>query len=81
MIIFFKFFFSWVNEKTQGKIKEMISDVLPASTKAVITSALYFSALWERTFMEGATKSYVSSLIFQNLLLRTKFVTVKTIEI
>lgn len=43
----------------------MISDVLPASTKAIAITALYFSALWERTFMEGATKSYVSSLIFK----------------
>lgn len=49
-------FFRWVNEKTLGKIPEIISSPLPPSTKAVIASALYFKALWERTFMDGATK-------------------------
>lgn len=46
----------WVSEKTKGKINEVIAEPLPASTKAVIASALYFKALWERTFIEGGTK-------------------------
>lgn len=46
----------WVSEKTKGKINEVIAEPLPPSTKAVIASALYFKALWERTFIEGGTK-------------------------
>lgn len=45
----------WVDEKTEGKIKEIFSSPLDESTRVVIASALYFNALWERTFLEGAT--------------------------
>lgn len=45
----------WVDEKTEGKIKELFSSPLDESTRVVIASALYFNALWERTFFEGAT--------------------------
>lgn len=49
------FIFSWVNEKTEGKIKEMFVQPLPADTKVIVASALYFKAFWERTFIDGAT--------------------------
>lgn len=45
----------WVNEKTEGKIKELFSSPIDESTKVVIASALYFNALWERSFFEGST--------------------------
>ncbi|XP_055295012.1 serine protease inhibitor 28Dc [Sitodiplosis mosellana] len=51
-----KYINSWVNEKTQGKIKKILTNELPQSTKAIIASALYFKALWERTFYEAGTK-------------------------
>lgn len=43
--VLFLFPTRWVSEKTKGKINEIIEDSLPASTKAVIASALYFKAL------------------------------------
>ncbi|XP_031617154.1 serine protease inhibitor 28Dc [Contarinia nasturtii] len=51
-----KYINSWVKEKTQNKIKEIISDPLSSTTKSVIASALYFKAVWERMFLEGLTK-------------------------
>lgn len=45
----------WIEEKTEGKIREIFSSSLDESTRIVIASALYFNALWERTFFEGAT--------------------------
>lgn len=51
--------FSWVNEKTEGKIKEMFAQPLSTDTKVVVASALYFKAFWERTFIDGATMPYV----------------------
>lgn len=51
--------FSWVNEKTEGKIKEMFVQPLPTNTKVIVASALYFKAFWERTFIDGATMPYV----------------------
>lgn len=45
---------SWVNEKTNGKIPEIVSYFQP-DTKVVLASALYFKAMWETTFIEGAT--------------------------
>lgn len=46
---------SWVNEKTEGRIPEIISDQLSSQTKVVLASALYFNAMWEKTFLEGHT--------------------------
>lgn len=45
---------SWVNEKTHGKIPEIVSFFQP-ETKVVLASALYFKAMWETTFIDGAT--------------------------
>lgn len=45
---------SWVNEKTHGKIPEIVAYLYPG-TKVLLASALYFKAMWENTFIEGAT--------------------------
>uniref|UniRef100_A0A2M3Z4M3 Putative serine proteinase inhibitor n=1 Tax=Anopheles braziliensis TaxID=58242 RepID=A0A2M3Z4M3_9DIPT len=46
----------WVSEKTHGKIPKILSSQLPPATTLVLASALYFRALWAKTFIEGATK-------------------------
>lgn len=47
---------SWVNKNTHGKIPEIFSTALGSNTVMVIASALYFKALWQDMFIEGATK-------------------------
>lgn len=47
-------FNSWVNHKTEGKIPEMVKS-LSRDTKIVLASALYFNAMWEKTFFESGT--------------------------
>lgn len=46
----------WVNRKTHGKIKTIISDEIAPETNVVIASALYFKALWEKSFLGSATQ-------------------------
>uniref|UniRef100_T1E8H3 Putative serine protease inhibitor n=1 Tax=Anopheles aquasalis TaxID=42839 RepID=T1E8H3_ANOAQ len=46
----------WVSEKTHGKIPKILSSQLQPATTLVLASALYFRALWAKTFIEGATK-------------------------
>lgn len=53
---FYIFCFSWVDEKTEGKIKKLFAAPLPESTKVVIASALYFKAMWERKFSASGTR-------------------------
>lgn len=50
---------AWVAERTNSKIKSIMPEPPPTSTKVVIASALYFKAEWEKPFFEGATKRYV----------------------
>jgi serpin B len=41
----------WVSQQTEGQIKELVSpDVLDASTRLVLTNAVYFNAAWARQF-------------------------------
>nr|XP_029714423.1 serine protease inhibitor 28Dc-like isoform X2 [Aedes albopictus] len=47
---------SWVNRNTHGKIPEIFSNAVGSNTVMVIASALYFKALWEQMFIEGATR-------------------------
>ncbi|KAG4075008.1 hypothetical protein HA402_014587 [Bradysia odoriphaga] len=49
-----KYINDWVNEKTNGKIPEIVNFFQP-DTKLVLASAFYFKAMWESTFIEGAT--------------------------
>lgn len=44
-----------MNEKTHGKIKEIVPPVLNPNTKAVLANALYFKAEWQDSFIQGAT--------------------------
>lgn len=48
---------NWVNKNTNGRIKKIVGDSLSTETKLIIASALYFKALWQTSFIEGATKS------------------------
>lgn len=51
--------FRWVAEITHEKIKNIISEPLPPYTRAIMASALYFKALWERSFIDKVTRPYV----------------------
>jgi len=46
---------SWVNEKTNGKIKEIVGSSINPETRVILANALYFNAQWQETFFEGAT--------------------------
>lgn len=47
--------FSWVNLKTNGKIKEIIPGSCNPETRVILTNALYFNAEWQESFIDGAT--------------------------
>lgn len=44
-----------MNEKTNGKIKEICPGSLNPETRVILANALYFKAEWQETFIEGAT--------------------------
>ncbi|XP_077365839.1 serpin peptidase inhibitor, clade B (ovalbumin), member 1, like 3 [Festucalex cinctus] len=46
---------SWVEEKTQGKIKDLIKK-LKSSTKMVLVNAIYFKGIWNQEFDEKLTR-------------------------
>jgi len=47
---------SWVSDQTEGRIKDLIPDgVLDATTRLVLTNAIYFNAAWQFPFDEQAT--------------------------
>lgn len=46
----------WVEEKTRGKIPQIISSPLHPQTRLLIASTIYFNARWKTTFLEGMTK-------------------------
>lgn len=50
-----EFVYSWVNEKTNGKIKEIIPGSTNTETRVILANALYFNAEWQESFIEGAT--------------------------
>ncbi|XP_037927089.1 serine protease inhibitor 28Dc-like [Hermetia illucens] len=50
-----KFINDWVNYKTHGKITEIVGPELNTETNMIIVSSLYFKALWEQSFIDGAT--------------------------
>lgn len=47
----------WVAESTNGKVKEILSRQLDASTRMLVASTVYFNAKWKTTFYEDMTKS------------------------
>lgn len=46
---------SWVTQKTNGKIKNILAEEPLPDTRVIIASAMYFKALWEKPFFEGGT--------------------------
>ena len=47
----------WVEEQTKDKIKELIAKkVLTATTRLVLTNAIYFKSAWEHPFTPALTK-------------------------
>lgn len=46
----------WVDENTNGRIKQIITDQLSRDTTMVVANAMYFKAFWEDVFTVGATK-------------------------
>jgi len=47
---------SWVNEKTHGRISQIISQ-LPSQAGAVLTNAVYFKGKWVTEFKQSATQN------------------------
>jgi serpin B len=48
---------AWVEKKTNGKIKDLISQgVLDSMTRLVLTNAIYFKGNWARQFKENRTQ-------------------------
>ncbi|KAL7291399.1 hypothetical protein TKK_0014992 [Trichogramma kaykai] len=47
---------NWVNNRTAGLIKSLLSEPPSPLTKVIITSALYFMGEWEQHFVEESTR-------------------------
>jgi serine protease inhibitor len=48
-------FHSWVKEKTNGKIKEILPGSASTETRVILANAIYFKAEWQEAFFDGAT--------------------------
>lgn len=53
---------TWVANKTNNKIKDILSKPLDTMTKLVLTNAIYFNGKWEKTFNKKETKADISFL-------------------
>ena len=54
----------WVNKQTEGRIEELVPPgVLDASTRLVLTNAVYFNAAWARQFDPRRTQDGVFYLL------------------
>lgn len=47
---------SWVNEKTRGKISNIVGPDFVRDSKAILTNAVYFMGGWRHTFDKAQTK-------------------------
>ena len=48
---------AWVSDKTQARIKDLISrDLIDDNTRLILTNAIYFKGQWEKVFAKTATK-------------------------
>lgn len=45
-----------MNEKTNGKIKEIIPGSTNPETRVILANALYFKAEWQETFIDEGTQ-------------------------
>lgn len=55
----------WVNEKTNGRIKQLIAGRADTRTRVILANALYFKGEWQHTFISGGTKKknfYINGL-------------------
>lgn len=52
-----QFINKWVQRSTRNKIKGIVDENLAPETKVIIANALYFKALWDTAFFDGATNS------------------------
>lgn len=46
----------WVNDKTNGRIKQLIAGSADTRTRVILANALYFKAGWQHTFFPGVTQ-------------------------
>jgi serpin B len=54
----------WVEEQTEDKIKDLVpAQALSPATRLVLANAIYFNALWQHPFQEGATQEGPFTLI------------------
>ena len=54
---------AWIEEKTGGKITNMLSaGQLPSSTQMVMVNAVYFNGLWRTPFLQSRTEDAAFSL-------------------
>ncbi|XP_014294584.1 serpin B8 [Halyomorpha halys] len=51
-----EFINSWVSNRTEGKISQILEDVAEPLTSLIIANAFYFKGSWEQPFMERFTK-------------------------
>ncbi|CAO1333087.1 unnamed protein product [Diamesa serratosioi] len=67
----------WVNDKTNGRIKELIPGAVDSETLVILANALYFKAYWQQTFIDGATtqkkfypegKDYVDDFVMVDMM-------------
>ena len=61
--------FRWIDEKTHGRIKDIIAPPVSPLTKVIFAGAMYFNGDWEYPFSEKITKWYVF-VNFENILRR-----------
>ncbi|MDF2663249.1 MAG: hypothetical protein K0Q94_6040 [Paenibacillus sp.] len=47
---------SWVSKRTEGKIRKLLEEQLPADSAAVLLNAVYFNASWTDPFKKGDTQ-------------------------
>src|SRR6185369_11244557 len=50
---------AWADEKTHGKVKDVVSFPFPPQTKVVLANAIYFKGKWAEPFDKGRTEKGV----------------------
>lgn len=55
---------SWVEEKTRGKVRDLIDELSPA-TAMVLTNSIYFNALWDSPFDPRVTDTWAEPRFYR----------------